>query len=353
MDRLNKSLDQIMDEDQKANKKPKKTQRSEQKGKGHKNERLSSGNKPNRDVQFQNRRFTVAVDNSEDKFVAPTQPVIVRTIERPKYVKSAATAPSTAAAAPQSQFVPQQQSTIFSRLGQNGVTVNFHNLIRTISEADVQELCRAIGDVRSVKLQGHSSGFNTARAVFATQADADRCVATYDARTLDGVAMRVSLETAQPQGIFGRLEAAAVPAVRGYPSVVPAKISFNGGENVRAGFFGTALPAEGGGRHQQQQQQRQQQVSYQGSNMDDDKGEDEAEDIGGRRVVFNNGGRNGGGGARQVQREVVRPKKLIRRNQQDGGGRSFKGRKLHKDGSSGGGNVNLDDDLDNYMANRG
>lgn len=170
MDRLNKSLDQIMDESQKVNKKPRKPQRSEQKGGAHKKERLSSGNKPNRDVQFQNRRFTVPVDNND--FTAPSQPLIVRTVERPKFVKSAATAPASAA--------PQSQSTIFSRLGQNGVTVNFLNLIRTISEADVQELCRAVGDVRSVKLQGHSSGLNTARAVFATQADADRCVATYD-----------------------------------------------------------------------------------------------------------------------------------------------------------------------------
>jgi len=342
MDRLNKSLDQIMEEKQKENKKERKPQRSERKGSNHRKEKLSAGNKANRNIQFQKRRSlgsSAADDDDDDEPIDQlSQPIIIRTVERPKVVKSAVSAPSNNA----------QSSTVFNRLGQNGITVLFQNLVRSITEADVQELCRAVGDVKSVKLQSHANGTNLARAVFATQADADRCVTTYDARTLDGVPMRVTLENTQSQGIFGRLQSTvSAPQQQQQQQVARSVAAVKpSGENVRAGFFGTALADDNPRKQKTVMTFNKQQQA-----MDEDDDEEDEEVQGsGRKITFNTNNNNSN---RSKGPPLPRGnKKLIRRNQQDGGGRSFKGRKVRGSGE-GGGPVNLDDDLDQYMAQRG
>jgi len=75
-------------------------------------------------------------------------------------------------------------SSVFNRLGSTGTYVLFSNLKRTVEEADIIELCRAVGEIKDVKLTVNFPGNNYARVLFAYERDATACVAKYNGKSL-------------------------------------------------------------------------------------------------------------------------------------------------------------------------
>jgi hypothetical protein len=69
---------------------------------------------------------------------------------------------------------------VFSRLGVVGAHVLFKNLATSVKQQDVQELCRVIGEVKTVQFLRGLDGLGQAKVHFATFKAAQACVKKYE-----------------------------------------------------------------------------------------------------------------------------------------------------------------------------
>lgn len=124
----------------------------------------------------------------------------------------------------------QSNGSIFDRLGNNsgnsggsGTMVTISNLNKDITPRDIAELCRRNGETKRVDMKFDSVGqsLGMAEVTFARQSDAINCVKQFHGVTLDGSVMRVTLG-----GAGGKEN--------------PTNAIIHKQKNVREGLFGTA-----------------------------------------------------------------------------------------------------------------
>jgi len=258
VDRLSMSLEEIIDQTEAFNK-------------VRKNE---IGNKPVKSSSSFNQRKVGKFDNkrpySQNSYVTrevAERPMKIVTRERPKLITpetvnhtllssthvstiTAASAPAVSLVGPASSIsttaAKANHASVFNRLGSTGTYVLFNNLKRSVEEADIIELCRAVGEIKDIKFTINFPGNNYARVLFAYERDATACVAKYNGLTLDGEEMRVMIDNVQSQivpttssTVFSRIESAAkFPSNSATFVATPAA---GNDSNIRAGLFGTAL----------------------------------------------------------------------------------------------------------------
>lgn len=165
MDRISKSLDQIISEGEHNRKGKGNRSNSAVNHKGGPKNHNSRNDK--RDSTFNNKRglksemedWRVSAHREVEAADKAFRPMKVVTIERPK-------------------IVPAPVATVFNRLGSAGFAVVFQNLKNTVIESDVRELCESIGQVLSTSFQGHGQ----AKATFARQEDATECVSRFNGK---------------------------------------------------------------------------------------------------------------------------------------------------------------------------
>lgn len=167
---------------------------------------------------------------------APKGVMKVVTVSRPKVLKASSAAPHAAIVRPTAAAPAAAQqrgsSSVFQRLGAAGFSVRFSNLKRTVVEADIAELCGAVGQVSQIRMEQGG-----AVAVFSSEQDAQAAAAKYNGLTLDGLPMYVAAEAPSqvPQTVFSRI---AVPASASASAHTQQHADAG---NVRQGLFGTAL----------------------------------------------------------------------------------------------------------------
>jgi RNA recognition motif-containing protein len=155
---------------------------------------------------------------------------IVRTIRPVQKVQAPLSVPNTQVPGPMST---NKKEGVFSRLGKfnnpSGTSVTFSNLVTSILDSDMEELCSSIGEVKDVEVI-RKQGKTFSKVIFARRSDALKCVADFNGQTLDGLPMVVELtnepsEMSAPRTVLSRLGSA--------PASIPA--------NVREGLFGTDI----------------------------------------------------------------------------------------------------------------
>lgn len=183
MDKLSMSLDAIIaskDSDRKSNHRGGKPNKKFQKHQPNQGQNNFQRNKFQQNKHFQEKSHVVKVaHHHNDRFGGKFQqtaalderPMKVITIGRPKVVKPDASNMAIGTSGP-------SNSSVFGRLGKAGTVVVFRNLKRSVLQSDIQELCRAVGEVKEIHMQVEK-GLSVARVTFANDRDATACVAKY------------------------------------------------------------------------------------------------------------------------------------------------------------------------------
>eukprot|EP01038_Epipyxis_sp_PR26KG_P006791 gene6791-9304_t len=209
MDRLTKSLDELIKEKYDANKANKKAKFG-----GIKNTKKTS--KPQRAAPYtvpnvQKSIQPVASGRNVQQFVNIKQP---QHQQQQHHVKQ-----------------PTQTSdSVFSRLAPpTNVVVYFSNLKNTVEKADIDELCSEFSTAKTVELKFDRFEKGTAKVVFANKVEATNCVSKYNGLCLDGELMVVKqIEEISNKPSFGANE-------------VRNNSSQSSNVSAKAGLFGTAL----------------------------------------------------------------------------------------------------------------
>lgn len=142
------------------------------------------------------------------------------------------------------------KGSIFSRLGEkedsssHGTKITVKNLNFDILEDDLRQLFSTVGEIKKAEIvydrSGRSKGI--ARVWFARRSDAGKAIKQYDGRTLDGLAMEISLDSNVRKGLFGT----ALESSSGMEKDVKFRVSFGGGRgNGRNGGRGRGFGNRG------------------------------------------------------------------------------------------------------------
>lgn len=183
MDKLGKSLDQLITETGKQERQQRNQQQQQQRQRHQQNQFEKKQNaldqRRNISRQFNNNATNTGRGLSADHQIHHNQQnnsqvreMKVVTIQRPRIVN-----------APQ---VVSNHSSVFGRLGgDNKTVVVFDNLRSSVSEHDVRELCQALGAISDAFSHSHPHGLKTVRVAFDRAEDARKCVAEYNGMILD------------------------------------------------------------------------------------------------------------------------------------------------------------------------
>jgi hypothetical protein len=180
MNRLSMSLDQIIEQTETF----KKVKHHEAK----KGAVKSARHKENHSVgKFENKKPHFEKSHAQKDL--PERPMKIITRERPKVITPDTVQQTIFSVSNPSSVAPAKSvvvntakantASVFNRLGSSGTYVLFSNLKRSVEEGDIAELCRAIGEIKDVKLTMNFPGNNFARVLFSYDRDAVACVAKY------------------------------------------------------------------------------------------------------------------------------------------------------------------------------
>lgn len=172
MDKLGKSLDQLITESSaQQTRRPQQQQQRQRHTQNQQNQKRDAIDK-RRDLHRDNRPQSAGKVESS----APQRDFKVVAVERPRVVETS-----------HARGVPSTGSSVFNRLGSDEKTiVVFDNLRSTVSERDVRDLCSSMGKITDVFLQNHPSGTKSARVSFEKVDDARKCVAEYNGMYFHG-----------------------------------------------------------------------------------------------------------------------------------------------------------------------
>jgi hypothetical protein len=173
MDKLGKSLDQLITESStQQTRRPQQQQQRQRHNQNQQSQKRDAIDK-RRDLHRDNRPQSAGKIESS----APQRDFKVVTIERPRVVETSHARGG----------VPSTGSSVFNRLGSDEKTiVVFDNLRATVSERDVRDLCSSKGKITDVFLLNHPSGTKSARVSFENADDARKCVAEYNGMYFHG-----------------------------------------------------------------------------------------------------------------------------------------------------------------------
>eukprot|EP01036_Dinobryon_divergens_P033810 gene33810-43688_t len=363
-DPLSMSLDQIIEKNNSSRTKEGRKGRGGGGGRGNK---VVRSVRMNEKKQFSDRPKTARTSflsrDTDDDFGANSRPgsapkLIYRSIKAGSSAQKQIIQPTSTVAtvATSSVATKSVSSSVFSRLGKqpsSGSKVVFSSLVSSVEPADMEELCKTVGEIKDIVIKASWSGQKSAEVIFARRSDAVNCVAKFNGLTLDGVNMVVELAEeaaapapgpAAPRTIFDRITPGAV-----VPAAATAKPAAKAVRNNKEGLFGTAM---------------------QDDDDDDQQMQEEAHSTSFSVTFGGNGGRAGqlkqaatassGGRSSFGHRSVTANSAAPRgggRGGSRGGGRGKPGRTSSSE--SGGGKpkgrevgLNLDDDLDAYMKKR-
>jgi hypothetical protein len=169
MDRLSKSLDQIIEEKQPLEKKIRNRKFSVDHRDPSGKTRNYHVRNEHRDQMIESRRNyhdkKPGYRNFYEKNEVPQRPMKIITIERPKIIQP-----------------PESSINVFKRLGQTTIPVFFENLKRSVKESDIQELCAVLGEFTEVSLTLNAFGIGTAKVLFTNMKVAEECVERYNGK---------------------------------------------------------------------------------------------------------------------------------------------------------------------------
>lgn len=306
MDKLGKSLDQLISEsakqehrqnNNKINNQQRQRHQQNQQDKKQNNldqrrniPRQNNGNNNNNRPQSagkQNHHVRTNVHHNNNNSTNAGDMKVI-TIERPRVVHA-----SNHAHVPIRQHNNDHHQNVFGRLGGDHKTVVvFDNLRASVTDHDVRELASAMGKISDLLLHVQPNGSKTVRVSFDRAEDARKCVSEYNGKlipsssrwcnyfqssnwglflilfvigvTLDGQAMRVSISSdstgAAPASVFARIQqptgssfhhTTAHTTAGAGTHIAPALSTLNNQfqqnsqqNNNRVGLFGTALPKQ-------------------------------------------------------------------------------------------------------------
>lgn len=129
----------------------------------------------NRNVALRTRDNDNNDEDDEEEVEVPSRPMKIIEVARPRIIK-----PTAQSSTSSPSFSQPTGSSVFNRLNKTGTYVIFRNLKNSVSENDVLELCRAVGECKEVRMQPDFTGFLSARALMATEQEAKAIVHKYD-----------------------------------------------------------------------------------------------------------------------------------------------------------------------------